>query len=79
MRYRQRIEDLLEKHGELTFQHLCHEMNCYSSQEVGEARQDCESLGVGKIGDCEITSGTILYPNPVGFRAPRRTELERYH
>jgi hypothetical protein len=71
-----KIQDLLEEHGELTFQQVCHEMNCFSGSEVEQCRDAC--YGVDRIGECNITGGTILYPNPVGCRKPRRTEIESY-
>lgn len=71
-----KIQDLLDKHGELTFQQVCHELNCFSLMEVVECQTYCEQFA--RIGECNITNSTILYPNPVGFQAHRRTELQEW-
>lgn len=84
---RQRIRELLDEHGELTFRELCSHLNCYSNDEVlgvlftidpcDEFGNETRSTCCAQIGEANIIESTILYPKQTGCRKAFRHELSQ--
>ena len=71
-----KIRDLLDQHGELTFREVCAAVNCWSKPEIRDCRGECYRMG--RIGEAEIITNTILYPQPIGLRRHFTHQLEMF-